>query len=131
MSYKAFQIANSDALCMTFCCGCWLEGGERFGVILDDLEWCLKNRKVGTIHIRNITAPLPRFDETFIDNGYFDYYPVFNLMKKYNYAGLVNPDHNPVMVDGEIRRCPQSYAIGFMKAYAIRADLETDTLNGY
>ena len=123
--YKtAFCIANSRALGMTFCCGCWLEGGDRFGSVLEDMEYCLQNDLIEVVHVRNISAPLPHFDETFLDNGFYDYYPVFRLLKKYNYSGLVNPDHNPVMVDGASRRAPQSYHIGFMRAYAMRAAME-------
>ena len=64
------------------------------------------------------------FDETFIDNGFFDYYPVFKLLAKYNYQGYVNPDHHPIMVDGAKRRAPQGYAIGFLRALAMRAAAE-------
>lgn len=122
---KAFSIAGSKALAMTFCCGCWLEGGEKFGNILSNLDEALSNGWVDVLHVRNITSPLPHFDETFIDNGYFDYYPVFKLLAEHNYQGYINPDHHPVMVDGPKRRAPQSYAFGFMRAYAIRAAAET------
>ncbi len=125
--YKtAIRIAGTSHLKVTFCCGCWLEGGERFGNILENMEELLKDGRIGMVHIRNITSPMPRFEETFIDNGYYDYYPVFRLLAKYDYKGFVNPDHHPVMVDGGKRRAPQSYAIGFMRAYAMRAAAEAD-----
>lgn len=121
---RAFQIAGNKVLTMTFCCGCWLEGGEKFGNIMENLEEALQNDWVNVLHVRNITGPMPRFDETFIDNGFFDYYPIFELLEKYKYKGFVNPDHHPVMVDGPKRRAPQSYAFGFMRAYAMRAKAE-------
>jgi mannonate dehydratase len=121
---KAFSIAGDKAMAMTFCCGCWLEGGKKFGDLLENLEEALRNNWVDVLHVRNISGPLPHFDETFIDNGYFDYYPVFKLLAKYNYQGYINPDHHPIMVDGPRRRAPQSYAFGFMRAYAMRAAAE-------
>lgn len=115
---RAFEIAGSEALVMTFCCGCWLEGGEAFGNIMEDMEWALRHHKVAMVHVRNITGPLPHFDETFLDNGFFDMYPLFMLLEKYDYKGFINPDHHPVMVDGPIRRIPQGYAYGYMRALA-------------
>lgn len=119
---KAFRIAKSDALVMTFCCGCWLEGGELFGDIMEDAQWALQHGKIANVHVRNITGPLPHFDETFLDNGFFDMYPFFELLKQYNYEGFINPDHHPIMVDGPIRRIPQGYAYGYMRALANCAD---------
>jgi len=123
---KAFSIAGDKILAMTFCCGCWLEGGDGFGDLLSDLETALQNGWVDVLHVRNISEPLPHFDETFLDNGYFDYYPVFKLLAKYDYQGFINPDHHPIMVDGPKRRAPQSYAFGFMRAYAMRAAAEME-----
>lgn len=121
---KAFEIANSEGLGMTFCCGCWLEGGEKFGNLIDNMEWALEHKKIETVHIRNISDPMPKFYETFLDNGYYDIYQIFRVLRKYNYQGFINPDHHPIMVDGPIRRIPQGYAFGFMRAYAMRADAE-------
>ena len=118
---KAIKIADSKALGVTFCCGCWLEAGDRFGNILENMEELLKDNRITTVHLRNITDCMPRFDETFIDNGFYDYYPVFRLLAKYGYNGYINPDHHPVMVDGAKRWAPQSYAIGFLRAYCMRA----------
>ena len=63
---------------MEFCCGCWLEGGQisdasayhpGFGNIYEALPAFIKEKKVNIVHFRNITSPLPAFDETFIDDG--------------------------------------------------------------
>ena len=63
---------------MEFCCGCWLEGGQLsdaseyhpgFGNIYEALPAFVQEKKVNIVHFRNITSPLPAFDETFIDDG--------------------------------------------------------------
>ena len=63
---------------MEFCCGCWLEGGQisdasayhpGFGNIYEALPAFIEEKKVNIVHFRNITSPLPAFDETFIDDG--------------------------------------------------------------
>lgn len=123
---KALKLADTKNLKISFCCGCWLEGGEKFGNLLEDLSWALSNNLVSMVHLRNISAPLPNFTETFLDNGYFSMYEIFRVLRKYNYEGFVNPDHHPMMVDGDLRRCPQSYAFGYMRACAQCADRESE-----
>ncbi len=121
---KALSLADTEWVKISFCCGCWLEGGKHFGNLLENLEWALQRKLVSMVHLRNITAPLPIFTETFLDNGYFDIYEIFRMLRKYNYESFINPDHHPIMVDGELRRCPQSYAFGYMRACAECADKE-------
>lgn len=121
---KVYTLTNSPYLKISFCCGCWLEGGKQFGSLLDDLEWGLKDDRISMVHLRNITGPLPEFTETFLDNGYFDMYEIFRILRKYRYESYINPDHHPMMVDGEKRRSPQAYAFGYMRALASCADRE-------
>ncbi len=121
---KVYTLTNSPYLKISFCCGCWLEGGKQFGSLLDDLEWGLKGDRISMVHLRNITGPLPEFTETFLDNGYFDMYEIFRILRKYRYESYINPDHHPMMVDGEKRRSPQAYAFGYMRALASCADRE-------
>ena len=122
---KAFKIAGSDKLCMEFCCGCWLEGqSEGMGDILSDLDWCLKNNKVGVVHFRNIDRPLPEFTEVFPDMGYFDMYKIMRVLCEHDYKGMITMDHIPQMLDGGKKRIPTAYAIGYMRALAERAMAE-------
>ena len=122
---EAFDAIGSEALAMEFCCGCWLEGGDNFGDLLSDMKWCLENNKIEMVHLRNITAPLPKFTECFLDNGYFDLYLVMKLLCDNNYQGVINPDHYPVMVDGyEHKWVPAAYTVGIMRAWAMRASAE-------
>ena len=57
---RAFAIANSSALGMEFCCGCWLEGGAGFGDIFDGIRTFTAEDRILIVHFRNVTAPLPR-----------------------------------------------------------------------
>ena len=58
--------------------GCWLEGGQiddasayhpGFGNIYEALPAFIEDKRVNIVHFRNISSPLPAFDETFIDDG--------------------------------------------------------------
>ena len=122
---RAFGIAGSKHLRMEFCCGCWLEGqSEGMGDILEDMDWCLTNDRIGVVHFRNIDQPLPVFTEMFPDMGYFDMYKLMRLLCKHDYQGVITLDHTPTMVDGPARRVPMAYSIGYMRALAERAIAE-------
>jgi len=113
---RVFAMANdSPWLGMEFCCGCWLEGGTRFG----DLEACMldycKRGKVFIVHLRNVTSPLPQFAETFIDEGYGDVHGICNAMVLGGYKGTVILDHTPEFVPSAGPAAASAFAIGYIK----------------
>jgi hypothetical protein len=62
-----------------------LEGADRFGNLFESLaEFVLRN-KVLIVHLRNVTAPLPTFTETFMDGGYGNMYMILRTLVR---AGL-------------------------------------------
>jgi mannonate dehydratase len=118
---RAFALAESPALGMEFCCGCWLEGGAAFGGILENLAEFVDDGRVIIVHFRNITSPLPDFTETYLDNGYFDMYKIMKVLSDHGYDGTITLDHTPSMADGEHQYAPRAYATGYMRALAERA----------
>ena len=80
---------------MEFCCGCWLEGGAGFGDIFDGIRTFTAEDRILIVHFRNVTAPLPRFVETFLDNGYMDMYRVMKTFVQAGYRGTMILDHSP------------------------------------
>jgi len=119
---KAFSIADSRALGMEFCCGCWLEGGTNgFGDLLAGLREFVADDRVLIVHFRNVSAPLPRFTETFLDNGYMDMYEVMRTLVQTGYAGTVTLDHTPRFVERYAAGAGTGYAIGYMRALLERA----------
>jgi mannonate dehydratase len=119
---KAFAIADSHALGMEFCCGCWLEGGcDGFGDLLAGLREFVADDRVLIVHFRNVSAPLPRFTETFLDNGYMDMYQVMRTLVATGYRGTVTLDHTPRFVAGYAAGAGTGYAIGYMRALLERA----------
>src|SRR6185295_4322794 len=74
---RAFEIANSPNFGACLCVGTWGEGGKGMG--RDPVETALAfgaKKKLFKIHFRNVTSPLPKFREAFVDNGYMDMYKV-------------------------------------------------------
>lgn len=121
---RAFEIADSDFLGMEFCVGCWLEGGEQFGDLLENIGRFVKQNKVFIVHFRNVTSPLPRFTETFVDDGYQDMYYVMKEFVRAGYNGTLTLDHTPVMLPLAGNVGETAYAVGYLKALLQAAEDE-------
>ena len=52
-------------------------------------------KKLFKIHFRNVSAPLPHFSETLIDDGYYDMSKVMQALVDVEFDGIVIPDHVP------------------------------------
>ena len=74
---RAMEIANSPNVVICLCCGTWLEGGRQLtGKDPEEMIRYFGAQKIWKIHFRNVSAPLPHFVETFMDNGYYDIIPI-------------------------------------------------------
>lgn len=143
---KAFAIGDSisqNTLGMEFCCGCWLEGGERFGDIPSAFQEFAKDGRIMVTHFRNISSPLPYFEERFIDDGYADMYAMMRAIYAANYDGVLILDHTPRMCNMKKtsefqnttepgysnyepgRREANAFAIGYIKALMSIASRDT------
>ena len=88
MAMNVERIADSPALGMEFCAGCWLEGGAAFGDVLAGVRELAEQDRILLVHFRNISAPLPHFVETFLDNGYMDMYRIMRVLVETGLIGL-------------------------------------------
>jgi len=93
---RAIGIANSPNVGVCLCCGTWLEGGPRMGAEPPEvIRYFAPKGKLFKIHFRNVTAPLPHFTETLMDDGYYNMYKIMEALVEVNFDGLVIPDHVP------------------------------------
>ncbi len=136
---RAMEIADSPNVGLCLCCGTWLEGGKE--LTGKDPEEMIRyfgaQKKIFKIHFRNVSAPLPHFIETFMDNGYYDMYKIMKALRDVDYDGIVIPDHVPRMGPptttgattgqggGEAySRAALAYSISYMRALRDRANRE-------
>jgi mannonate dehydratase len=120
---RAMEIANSPNVGICLCCGTWLEGGRQ--LTHKDPEEMIRYfgpEKIWKIHFRNVSSPLPKFVETFMDNGYYDMYKIMKALRDVNYDGIVILDHTPKLVGDHYAE--QSYGFAYMKALRNRANAE-------
>ena len=112
---QAMDIADSQNIGICFCIGCWLEGGALMGKGTSEaLREFGRQNKVFKVHFRNVDRPLPRFVETFVDDGYYDMRKAVEALKEIDFNGVLIPDHVPQM--GDDPRIGVAYTIGWIKA---------------
>ena len=120
---RAMEIANSPNVGICLCCGCWNEGGREL-MHKDPAEMIryFGPEKIWKIHFRNVSAPLPHFVETFMDNGYYDMSKIMTALVEVKFDGIVILDHTPTVVGGHFPE--QAYGFAYMKALKNRAQAE-------
>jgi mannonate dehydratase len=120
---RAMEIANSPNVGICLCCGCWNEGGPQL-MHKDPAEMirAFGPEKIWKIHFRNVSAPLPHFVETFMDNGYYDMSKIMTALVEVNFGGIVILDHTPSVEGGHYAE--QAYGFAYMKALLNRANAE-------
>jgi mannonate dehydratase len=120
---RALEIANSPNVGICLCCGTWLEGGKQItGKDPEEMIRAFGAKKIWKIHFRNVSAPLPHFVETFMDNGYYDMWKIMKALRDVEFDGIVILDHSPTMVGGNTAQT--AYGFAYMKALLNRADAE-------
>src|SRR3984893_1674035 len=93
---KALEIANSPNIGVCLCCGSWLEGGTMTGKDpVEMIKYFGGMKKLFKIHFRNVSAPLPHFTETMIDDGYYDMSKIMRALVEVKFEGIMIPDHIP------------------------------------
>ena len=95
---RAIEIANSPNIGVCLCCGSWLEGGKMTGADpVEMIQYFGSRKKLFKIHFRNVSAPLPHFTESLIDDGYFDMSKIMQALVDVDFEGIVIPDHIPAL----------------------------------
>jgi mannonate dehydratase len=112
---RALKIAASPNVGVCLCCGTWMEGGKGMGKdVFEAVREFAKLGKLWKIHFRNVTAPIPNFTETFVDDGYTDMKKLMRTLVEVGFDGILIADHVPLMVGG--RKTGWAYSIGYIKA---------------
>jgi len=120
---KALKITGSPNVALCLCCGTWAEGGKDMGI---DPAGAIRHfgprKQIYEIHFRNVSAALPHFHETYVDDGYYDMYKIMKALVDVKYEGIVHLDHFVPMVGGN--RTYEAFAVGYMRAMLQRARLK-------
>jgi mannonate dehydratase len=119
---RAIEIANSDHFGLCLCVGTWSEGGSNMGKdVFEMIRYYGPKGRIFKIHFRNVSSPLPRFHETFVDDGYQDMYRVMRTLGEVKFNGIVIPDHVPSGANHEMN---VAFSLGYNKALRDRVVAE-------
>jgi mannonate dehydratase len=108
------DIAPSPCHKLDFCMGTWAEMGVAH--MLEGLRHFLFAGKIAYIHFRNVRGTVPRFEESFLDDGDVDVVEVMRLLVEHGFDGLLIDDHVPHMVNDSVwMHRGRAYATGYIK----------------
>jgi len=120
---RALEIANSPNIGVCLCAGTWMEGGDLMGKdVFETARAFAGMGKLWKIHFRNVSAPIPRFVEAFVDNGYTDMLKLMRTLRDVDFRGVLIADHVPTMAAGT--RAGWAYSIGYIKALLAAVNAE-------
>ncbi|MBP6333796.1 Mannonate dehydratase [bioreactor metagenome] len=88
----------------------------------DAIESYAKQNAIGYIHLRNVEGQVPRYRETFIDEGDIDIYRVLKILRRNDFRGAVIPDHSPLVSSPAPWHVGMAYALGYIKAMMQRVE---------
>ena len=111
---KLIDLHPSPANGLEFCLGTLAEMTE--GDIYDTVDRYSRQGRVAYVHVRNIHGRIPRYHETFIDDGDVDMIRVLRILKRNGFDGVLIPDHTPQMSCAAPWHAGMAYALGWLKA---------------
>lgn len=86
------------------------------GDLYEILRYALEEKRVAYIHFRNVKGKVPHYREVFVDEGDIDMIKVAEILKEYDYQGVVIPDHTPFMNCEGAWHAGMAFALGYMRA---------------
>ena len=110
---RAMEIVDSPCNALEFCQGTWAEMGEDVYSVIRYFG----GDKILYVHFRNVIGSVPKFKESFINEGDVDMYKAVKVYKEVGFKGILIPDHVPHMtMDVLWSYIGRSFAIGYMSA---------------
>jgi mannonate dehydratase len=118
---RALEIGDhSQYSAILFCVGTWAEmaGPDGTG---EDIAAALSEFTVAghvhQVHFRNVSSPLPNFQETFIEDGYVDMRHLLQVLADAGFDGMVVPDHVPKSGGSDAGRYgTEAYLLGYLRS---------------
>lgn len=111
---KVRQISSSPSNGFELCLGSIQEMTE--GNVYDTLRYALECNAAPYIHFRNVKGKVPHYKEVFVDEGDIDMLKIAQILKEYDYQGVLIPDHTPLFECEDAWYAGMTYALGYMKA---------------
>lgn len=114
---RAIEMVPSPSNCLDFCQGTVSEWCETAEQVYEAIRYFGSRGKIAYVHFRDVRGRVPKFEETFIDEGKVDMLEAMRIYKEVGFEGVMIVDHSPRLVnDTRWAHRGRAYAIGYMKA---------------
>ncbi|MEC9438886.1 MAG: mannonate dehydratase [Chloroflexota bacterium] len=114
-SYKRLiSIVESPSNAIEFCQGTFseMEGDN----IYEMIRYFGERGKILYVHFRNVSGPVPKFHEEFINTGYVDMYKAMTIYQSVGFNGFFIDDHVPnTFQDSEWGHRGRAFANGYIQ----------------
>jgi mannonate dehydratase len=116
---RLIGIVPSPSNAIEFCQGTFSEMKDD---IYDAIRYFGSRNKILYVHFRNVSGPVPKFNEEFINKGYVDMHKAIRMYRDAGFKGVFIDDHVPVVAGdtnfpgnlGGYRG--RMYALGYIQA---------------
>jgi mannonate dehydratase len=119
---RVLDLNPSLANALEFCIGTLAEMTE--GDLYETVDQFSRQGKLAYVHFRNVRGKVPRYRETFVDDGDIDMLRVLRILKRNRFEGVLVPDHTPQMACAAPWHAGMAYAMGYMRAALQTIDRE-------
>ena len=118
-SYKRLiEIVESPCNGIEFCQGTFSEMEDAAnGGIYDMIRYFGERKKILYVHFRNVSSPVPKFREEFINTGHVDMYRAMKIYHEVGYDSFFIDDHVPqTFEDTQWGHRGRAFANGYIQA---------------
>ena len=114
---RVVGIMPSPSNGLEFCQGTVAEMVHTLEEVYEAIRYFASRKKIAYVHFRNVRGTVPKFEETFIDEGKVDMLEAIRAYKESDFDGVFIVDHTPGIVDdSRWGHRGRAYGIGYMKA---------------
>jgi len=96
---RAMDVVPSYYHGLKLCLGCFSQIGEDIPALIRRFG---ERDQIVFVHFRDVVGTVPRFHETFVDEGNFDEYEAVQALHDVGFDGALLPDHVPEMEDDTV-----------------------------
>jgi mannonate dehydratase len=111
---RLLSIVDSPANALEFCVGSLQEMPD--GDIYETTRRFARQGKIAYVHFRNVRGTVPRYQETFVDDGDVDMPRIVRILAEEGFDGVMIPDHVPELACAAPWHAAHAYTVGYMKA---------------
>ena len=117
---RLLSIVDSPANALEFCLGSLQEmpGTDIYAAT----RKFARRKKIAYVHFRNVRGRVPKYHETFVDDGDIDMVEIVRVLRDEGYDGVLIPDHTPEPICPAPWHAGNAYALGYMRALVNNAE---------